>query len=250
MTPLSHPDGRLRELITQWRDAARQSTSDAYSNAFESCADELEALLAAVPVEEAAQLPRVAVGGRMERSIADFLRACDIHLVAQQESIMPDNALIAVLCDAVRLAREHLQLLASPGPVAGAVQRACCEPAPDHSGRTCDKPSGHADHWTYGGDTLTWASPAVAGAVPAPQWQPIETAPRDGTAFRAYAPSLVDADFNPWGSVEAVYEGDRIIGAVWNGQSDIWNTLPIEPTHWMPLPSPPRSEQDETQVKA
>jgi hypothetical protein len=35
--------------------------------------------------------------------------------------------------------------------------RACCVPAPDRSGRTCDKPRGHdGPHWTYGGNTLTW----------------------------------------------------------------------------------------------
>jgi len=35
--------------------------------------------------------------------------------------------------------------------------RACGAPAPDRSGRSCDKPAGHeGDHWTYGGNTLTW----------------------------------------------------------------------------------------------
>lgn len=35
--------------------------------------------------------------------------------------------------------------------------QACCDPAPDRSGRSCDKPRGHdGEHWTYGGDTLTW----------------------------------------------------------------------------------------------
>jgi hypothetical protein len=42
--------------------------------------------------------------------------------------------------------------------------RSCCEPAPDRSGRTCDKPKSHdGDHWTYGGKTLTWrAAPVVS----------------------------------------------------------------------------------------
>ncbi len=61
---------------------------------------------------ETPQTPDVAVAGRMDRSIADFIRACSVHLVEQQENISPDNALIAVLCDAVRLAREHLARLA------------------------------------------------------------------------------------------------------------------------------------------
>lgn len=35
--------------------------------------------------------------------------------------------------------------------------RACCEPTPDRSGRTCDRPKGHdGQHWTYGGSALTW----------------------------------------------------------------------------------------------
>jgi hypothetical protein len=36
--------------------------------------------------------------------------------------------------------------------------RACMEPAPDRSGRRCDKPKGHdGHHWTYGWVTFTWA---------------------------------------------------------------------------------------------
>jgi hypothetical protein len=72
-----------------------------------------------------------------------------------------------------------------------------------------------------------------------PEWQPIATAPNDGSAFRAYGPSLIDPDFNPWGSVEACFDGERFVGAVWNGQHDIWNTLPIEATHWQPIPASP-----------
>ncbi len=33
----------------------------------------------------------------------------------------------------------------------------CRSPAPDGSARTCDKSKGHAgQHWTFGGNTLTW----------------------------------------------------------------------------------------------
>lgn len=47
------------------------------------------------------------VGGRrMERSIADFARACEVLLADEQECACPNNALVAVLCDAVRLTRE------------------------------------------------------------------------------------------------------------------------------------------------
>src|SRR5688572_17807343 len=41
------------------------------------------------------------VGGRwMERTLADFVRACRICLADEQKMATPNNALIAVLCDA------------------------------------------------------------------------------------------------------------------------------------------------------
>lgn len=69
-------------------------------------------------------------------------------------------------------------------------------------------------------------------------WRPVATAPVDGTPFRAFSPALINADFNPGGSVEAVFDGERIVGAVWDAQHDCWNTSPIEATYWMPLPGP------------
>lgn len=60
-----------------------------------------------------------------------------------------------------------------PSPLAEArvpepPKRACMEPAPDRTGRTCDKPQGHdGDHWTYGMDGLTWPAEARE-ARPAP----------------------------------------------------------------------------------
>lgn len=62
-------------------------------------------------------------------------------------------------------------------------------------------------------------------------WQPIETAPRDGTEFIAcwqpegYDYQLVNADTYWWGRGECFisHEAGR-----------------IEPTHWMPLPAPPK----------
>lgn len=71
------------------------------------------------------------------------------------------------------------------------------------------------------------------------RWLSIETIPKDGTTFRAYSPDLVHPDFNPWGSVECVFDGEQFIGAVWDGQFDCWNTVVIEPTLWMPIPDSP-----------
>lgn len=49
-----------------------------------------------------------AVGGRsLNRPIADLERACLVLLAEEQRTISPNNALIAVLCDTVRLGREY-----------------------------------------------------------------------------------------------------------------------------------------------
>lgn len=56
-------------------------------------------------------LPRVA--GRMECSGAEFERRCLVLIEQEQGKALPDNGLIAVLCDGVRLAREYSQAMNS-----------------------------------------------------------------------------------------------------------------------------------------
>lgn len=75
-----------------------------------------------------------------------------------------------------------------------------------------------------------------APAAPSGRWQPIETAPKDGTQFQAWIEKYgwePHARFNPdseafelWGRVD--YDKDG------------WDVYPhMVPTHWMPLPTPP-----------
>lgn len=105
---------------------------------------------------------------------------------------------------------------------------------------------GRAERWAGHGmlhkfvslDNLLAAIITEYGA-PALKWQNVGTAPKDGTPFRAYSADLVHPDFNPWGSVEAVFDGEQFIGAVWDGQFDCWNTVPINPTLWMPIEDSP-----------
>ena len=45
-------------------------------------------------------------GTYMDCSLHEFVRRCEVYIEAEQAKLAPDNALIAVLSDAVRLTRE------------------------------------------------------------------------------------------------------------------------------------------------
>ena len=76
-------------------------------------------------------------------------------------------------------------------------------------------------------------------------WQPIDTAP-ESEPILVWAPMLHRG--NPSAEVVVLYRnGDEINywtngGA--NGGDNIW--FEAEPTHWMPLPSPPKTEGEVT----
>ena len=78
------------------------------------------------------------------------------------------------------------------------------------------------------------AALTASQAETAAAWQPIETAPRDGTKFLAYEqrnvlyyPCWWNCDFTNW-----------------EGWQDDWDSEP-EPSHWMPLPLPPKGKDHE-----
>lgn len=64
------------------------------------------------------------------------------------------------------------------------------------------------------------------------EWQPIETAPKDGTSILVFP----DIKVTNWG-----YTRDKQNEFGWIGcysyTTDEYDTL--DPTHWMPLPAPP-----------
>ncbi len=68
-------------------------------------------------------------------------------------------------------------------------------------------------------------------------WQPIETAPRDGTTV------IVGRDMDPWGFVRGAgrWDGSHgIYGWVCRGFIDPPGELGLaNPTHWQPMPEPP-----------
>lgn len=80
-------------------------------------------------------------------------------------------------------------------------------------------------------------------------WQPIETAPRDGTAVLvmrnnwAGCPGGVASECNGHNTYVAEFWGDGSGSTVgrWVCYMDaVYDPpCPVEPTHWMPLPKPP-----------
>lgn len=76
-------------------------------------------------------------------------------------------------------------------------------------------------------------------------WQPISSAPKDGTHVDIYA--------KRWRSSYDDFEGDRFPNCCWIGGDPMtgmpahWINLPDGwwPTHWMPLPPPPVSPDPE-----
>ena len=84
--------GRLRHLVDKAEDIARRALDRV---------DELEAL------------PSVA-GRMVTGTLADLMRRAQRFLADEQDKPMPDNALIGVLCDTVRLVREHVDAQKRP----------------------------------------------------------------------------------------------------------------------------------------
>ena len=87
------------------------------------------------------------------------------------------------------------------------------------------------------GDTDEWRmweieAKAAVNAV-RPKWQPIETAPKDGSTILVW--------FVPHGALSVFWEDD-----IWCISNQKCDPLPVrgyrtgEDTHWMPLPEPPK----------
>ena len=86
------------------------------------------------------------------------------------------------------------------------------------------------------------------------EWRPIETAPKDGTDMLVmdnHAPGL------PSGTADECWAGNTAVAAFWREEGEgledgewvcymdriIDPGLHFKPTHWMPLPAPPRETQ-------
>jgi hypothetical protein len=69
------------------------------------------------------------------------------------------------------------------------------------------------------------------------EWQPIDTAPKDGTRILLVGHRVREIDIGHWGN--GYYLGRK------QGYRQTWVTNPgnmVRPTHWMPLPPPPEQQ--------
>ena len=82
--------------------------------------------------------------------------------------------------------------------------------------------------WTYAEADAT-GDDIYTRADLVPQWQPIKTAPKDGTRIRLFCP-----DNGQW---ESWWVED---GEEWFADGQGFELVPY-PTHWQPLPAPPQA---------
>lgn len=101
------------------------------------------------------------------------------------------------------------------------------------------------------------AAPLVAPAAERPVgdgWQPIETAPKDGTPILIFDPTQGGPGDAAWmvdgRSAPLLFDDRRFAIGYWrvwkNGGEWMWgnrNSSRVSPTHWMPLPSPPAASR-------
>lgn len=73
------------------------------------------------------------------------------------------------------------------------------------------------------------------------EWQPIETAPKDGTVVLLWGPYCINVTAAAYSRGQWVCSADGAQAI--ESQSDFGTELATfeVPTHWMPLPAPPQS---------
>ncbi len=79
-------------------------------------------------------------------------------------------------------------------------------------------------------------------------WQPIETAPKDGTNILVYDPP---SEYYSGGIFIVFWDREyKRSSKTWcvicseDGETGSWATI-SHPTHWMPLPEPPNSAEEQ-----
>ena len=73
------------------------------------------------------------------------------------------------------------------------------------------------------------------------EWQPIETAPKDGTSVLGF--DGIGIAIMEWWEPEPEEDGESRYPS-WVSYSNTGQEFLSAPTHWMPLPAPPSREQE------
>lgn len=103
------------------------------------------------------------------------------------------------------------------------------------------------------GAPLMWGAAAIAAMQPAPQWQGIESAPRDGTKAILYFPQYAtDFDGVDYSYSLAIYRKNSTFPlGTWCDQGTNHDSFEgpdmtgcDKASHWMPLPTPPAGGSD------
>jgi len=213
----------LAALIAQWRKQAKYDAKHGVASAlhsnreffglvnaafvYQACADELEELLSAAPpsAEIAARVQAIREREQAATNGPWLYRPCDWDDWGYVRS--PVNALgmspIVARADSGNLHDDH-----------DAHRKAKTDPY-EANGRFI----------AHARADIPWLLNQLESALPVsrPTWRDIATAPKDGTRFIA------------WGPTMAVAECEWVRSAWYRS-----NQYPsVEPTHWMPLPDPP-----------
>jgi hypothetical protein len=78
----------------------------------------------------------------------------------------------------------------------------------------------------------------------ATQWQPIGTAPKDGSMLFLWSMGIHQGSW----CIDEGYSGDEEPSWFDNSRDSFttgYSASPLNPTHWMPLPEPPKDKQNE-----
>lgn len=100
----------------------------------------------------------------------------------------------------------------------------------------------------------------VALKPPITQWQPISTAPKDGTRILCYFPGSEDPDLSIHPVIAIASWIEMSPSVNWelvDGEQELWrrsfttpaffesdNGCRLNPTHWQPLPEPPEASHE------
>ena len=100
-------------------------------------------------------------------------------------------------------------------------------------------------------DLLAAVRHALRAQPPTPSgWQPIETAPKDGTLVDLFVDGHRETDCCwhrlDWEIAYLHWPADSMGWATWSERDGEYGRIEPAPTHWQPLPAPPQTPEPQT----